>query len=61
MKKKDQGRRRQHTAAIVAHFVALMHARERGDLAMAGHEQDVLDRLGVRVRITSRKGAADAS
>lgn len=49
---------RQRTTEIVAEFVALMHAHERGDLASASAAQGELARLGVAVGVVPQSAVA---
>ena len=55
MKVSDKKRRR--TVAQVAHFVAMVHARERGQQEAVAAERVALARLGVRIQF-AREGVA---
>jgi len=56
MKVSDKKRRR--TVAQVAHFVAMVHARERGQQEAVAAERVALARLGVRIQF-AREGVAN--
>jgi len=52
----EPNEQRKATIEIVARFVDLMHARERGETVKAGDASDQLSRLGVDVRFAEGGG-----